>query len=234
MNGIAEKLASPKQLKWLRDLLEDKDFSDFPEDWRKACDRIREMFNGCAAAGYEAPDLNTYIVANDGIPLTHNDFQKLLPKLQAAPKAKKAIHDEQATKNKALIDGYYLRDGVYYRVVHNRSKTKQYAQRMKFLMSLEEAKAKAGQGVKGKVFKWEYAPGAIYKLAPNMLVTNTDLTEQFGGLYSACCECGALLNDPLSVALNIGPVCGGRVFGEEWKGMLKEAKGILKAKAQLS
>lgn len=224
MNGTMEKLASPKQLKWLRDLLNDKDYSTFPEDWRKVCDRLKGLFDKCVEEGYEAQSLNTFIVANDGDPLTHNDFQKLLPKLQAAGKATKAIHNAEKAE---LVDGYYLKDGVYYRVVHNRAGTKQYAARMKFLMDQEEAKALAGTGVKAKVFKWDYAPGAIYKLEPGMLVTNADLTEAFGGLYSACCECGALLNDPLSVKLNIGPVCGGRVFGEEFKGMLKEAKASL-------
>ena len=224
MNGTMEKLASPKQLKWLRDLLEDKDYSEFPEDWRKVCDRLKGMFAKCAQEGYEPMSLNVWIVANDGSPLTHNDFQKLLPKLQAAGKAAKAIHNAEKAE---LVDGYYQKDGVYYRVIHNRAGTKQYAQRMKFLMTVEEAKAKAGKGIKGKVFKWDYAPGAIYKLEPSMKVENTNLTTQFGGLYSACCECGALLNDPLSVALNIGPVCGGRVFGEEFKGMLKEAKANL-------
>lgn len=232
---MSEKTASPNQLKWLYDLLNDKDTSAWPEDWAKTADRLRELFAKCISDGYEANSLNTYIVSGNGDPLTHEDFQKLLPKLQAAPKAKSAIHDEQAAlpdtvgqaKGNKLADGYYCHKSEYYRVVHNRAGTNQYAQIMVFLMDAETAKALAGTGQKGNVFKWEYRQGAIYKLNPAELVTNTDLTDAFGGLYSACCQCGALLNDPLSVKLNIGPVCGGRVFGEEFKGMLKKAKADL-------
>lgn len=84
MNDI--KIASPKQLKWLKDLLTERDFSAFPADWVAVCERLIILFARCITEGYEAASLNVYLAANDGQPLTHDDFQRLLVKLQAAPK----------------------------------------------------------------------------------------------------------------------------------------------------
>lgn len=204
---MTEKLASPKQLKWLRDLLRDRDYNEFPVAWVAWCDKIKLGFEKCEADG--------------GTPLTHEDFQKVLPKLQAAGKAVNAINKPKPAE---LEDGFYHTNGAYYRVVHNRQGTRQYAMKMVFLMNQARAKALAGTGKKAKVFRWSYAPGAINKLEPAMLVEDNNIKAAFGGLYSACCCCGALLNDPLSVELNIGPVCGERLFGDFWKGMLVEAK----------
>jgi hypothetical protein len=56
--------------------------------------------------------------------------------------------------------------------------------------------------------------------------------QQFGALYSCCCICGADLNDEVSVALGIGPWCGGREFGEPFKVMVKTTRKEIKAKAK--
>lgn len=225
-NGTIVKPASFKQLKWLRDLLEQHDYSAFPADWRDYCDYLREAFKRCEAEGNEPGSLNVWLAAEDKDAVTADSFRTLLEQLQKAPKAAKKVA-AQADSDAATEDGYYLHGDQYFRVVHNRAGTNQYAHRMQFLMTPEKAAALAGQGVKAKVFKWVYAPGAFTKLKASEKMEPSELTESFGGLYSACCECGALLNDPLSVHLGIGPVCGGRVFGEEFKGMLKEAKAAV-------
>lgn len=216
MNGLAVKAASEKQLKFVRDLMADRDTEAFiaglPVPWQIIYEGIRAD----TLDFYAGPDVSKFI-----------DALLKLPKAEAAVHIPRRI---QAKKPAALEDGFYLHGGTYYRVVHNRAGTNQYAMRMKFLLTIEEAKALAGTGAKRKVFKWVFAPGSILAMKPEEHVTNTDLTSQFGGLYSACCECGALLNDPLSVELNIGPVCGARVFGEVWKGMLVEAKAAVEAK----
>jgi hypothetical protein len=88
MNGTIVKPASAKQLKWLRDLLEAKDYSGFPEDWQKVCDSMRKMFADLADEGYEPGSMNVRLIADEREPITHDDFQRLLTKLQAAPNAK--------------------------------------------------------------------------------------------------------------------------------------------------
>lgn len=58
-----------------------------------------------------------------------------------------------------------------------------------------------------------------------------DEAREFGSLYGQCCMCLRVLTDELSVHLGIGPVCGGREFGETFKFMLKEAKALADASA---
>jgi hypothetical protein len=48
--------------------------------------------------------------------------------------------------------------------------------------------------------------------------------KAFGALYGMCCNCGRLLTNEVSIYLGIGPVCGGRQFGGEFKFMISEAK----------
>lgn len=59
-------------------------------------------------------------------------------------------------------------------------------------------------------FEFTYAAGAVYRLTPAMRMT-LDEAKAFGIRFGVCCVCGAHLKDATSVALGIGPVCGGRV-----------------------
>ena len=57
---------------------------------------------------------------------------------------------------------------------------------------------------------FEYDSGAIRGITPDHRVTLEE-AQQFGHAYGVCCNCGALLTDPKSVAAGIGPICAGRV-----------------------
>lgn len=59
-----------------------------------------------------------------------------------------------------------------------------------------------------------------------------DEARQFGALYSCCCMCGETLSNELSIALGIGPWCGGREFGGEFKVMVKTERKRIKAEAK--
>ena len=228
MTSKEQMLASPKQLKWLKSLIK-REWTDFDEKWVPRLEQIEATFAVCEAQGYDPDMINILLASQDQKQITMAGFDYLLERLNGKPFRKTEGGQQLSLGDEAPAteDGYYKHDGTYFRVVHNRAGTNQYAHRMKFLMSPEEAKALAGTGTKAKVFTWVYAPGVFGKLKANEMVEDQTLTEAFGGLYSACCRCGALLNDPLSVKLNIGPVCGGRVFGEKFKGMLKQAKAEL-------
>lgn len=47
---------------------------------------------------------------------------------------------------------------------------------------------------------------------------------EFGKLYGRCIICGRTLTNELSIALGIGPVCGDREFGGQFKFMIEQAK----------
>jgi hypothetical protein len=61
-----------------------------------------------------------------------------------------------------------------------------------------------------------------------------DEARQFGALYSHCCICGEHLENELSVALGIGPVCGGREFGGTFKVMVKTERKRIKDAAKVA
>ncbi|AHN84056.1 hypothetical protein GJ25_gp045 [Mycobacterium phage Hawkeye] len=72
-----------------------------------------------------------------------------------------------------------------------------------------------------------YAPGAIKDIRPDHKLSYEDAKE-FGVLYGTCVCCGRTLTDELSIALGIGPICGGRQFGGEFKQLVKDTRKLLK------
>jgi len=103
MNGTITKPASPKQLKWLRDLLTQHDYSGFPADWRDYCDYIRRAFELCEGEGYEPTSLNTWLVADGRDEVSRAAFDTLLPRLQAAPKKTGASQDDSPMPNETEV-----------------------------------------------------------------------------------------------------------------------------------
>jgi hypothetical protein len=231
MNGTMTKPASYKQLKWLRDLLNTKDFSNFPADWRDYCDYIKEAYTRCEGEGYEPGSLNVWLVANDKDEVTHQTFQTLLPKLQEANKVQKPlagdIHvDGQADPVSpiATMDGVFKKGDTFYKLKWTRKTNKLWAHRLVFLMTPEQAKVAAAAGSKEHAVKFKFAGSPqTLGIREDMKLSYEDM-KAFGALYNTCCECGRLLTNDLSVALGIGPVCGGRMFGGEFKFMISEAK----------
>ena len=67
----------------------------------------------------------------------------------------------------------------------------------------------------------------LKSLTPAMKLTYED-AKQFGVIYGVCCACARTLTDELSVYLGIGPVCGQREFGGDFKFKIKEAKEATK------
>lgn len=230
MNEIKE--SSPKQLKWLRDLLNSKDYGSFPADWRGWCDTIREQANLWVAAGHDAGTLNTALEIQGRIPVSHNDFQRILPKLQEAPPAKVAIPGlpgVMVDKPPAEIeDGVYKVGQTIFKV--KRSKTgKQWAHKL----VLEEPDCGGcanGEPCGGPGAGCPWTAKFIYAgtVARNGITPEHKLTyelaKEFGALYGVCCCCGRLLTNELSIYLGIGPVCGDREFGGEFKFLVNKAK----------
>jgi hypothetical protein len=223
-NGTMVKQASAKQLKWLRDLLNDKDYTSFPADWQKVCDAIKARFATLDADGYGPEAINVDLITEGKDPITHDDFQRLLPKLQAAPKVAKAGGAVQESDSPiATTDGIFKKGDTFFKLRFAKT-GKLWAHRLVFLMTPEQAKAAAAAGSKDHAVKFKFA-GSPQNLGirEDMKLTYEDM-KAFGALYNTCCECGRLLTNDLSVALGIGPVCGGRLFGGEFKFMISQAK----------
>lgn len=63
----------------------------------------------------------------------------------------------------------------------------------------------------------------LYSLTPEMKLS-LEQSRDFGALYGTCCICSRTLTNELSIALGIGPVCGDREFGGEFKFMVDAKK----------
>lgn len=58
-------------------------------------------------------------------------------------------------------------------------------------------------------WSFEYAPGAVRKLAEDTLLTIEE-AKSFGKLYGSCAVCGRTLTDEASISAGIGPICAKR------------------------
>lgn len=156
-------------------------------------------------------------------PLTRKGASNMIGWLSGLPKkatAKAAPAAPAKQERVELEDGMYMVDGTFYKVQHAvHGSGNQYAKQA-FITDL-------GDGDFSVSF--EYARGAIAKIRPEHKLTY-EQAKEFGALYGTCCRCGKTLTDELSIALGIGPVCGGREFGGEFKAILKAAKLELKGK----
>lgn len=80
-------------------------------------------------------------------------------------------------------------------------------------------------------YSWNYEQtpkGAIHKLhSADKLVMSLEEAREFGATFNYCGICGRELNNPISVKLGIGPVCGNREYGEEFKLIEKEARILI-------
>lgn len=55
---------------------------------------------------------------------------------------------------------------------------------------------------------------------------------RFGAEIGACSNCGRRLTNRISRELSIGPICGGRMFEDEWKQMEREARAAIIARGE--
>lgn len=220
------KPASPKQLKWLYDLLKKHDTSGWPEEWAATADRLRDAFDEIGAHDYPPEELNQELAGKGGVPLSMEDFHRLLPKLQTSP----IIRKNTAPKNPPSVDGIYAKGAKFYKVYWNNERNRLLA---KEIVLISEAESPSEQWPDGKPAVSEL----VYRGVAERFVTADDIYQPtleealaFGPTYGRCGLCGRPLNDEVSVKLGIGPVCGGREFGDKFKTMHKIAKAELESK----
>ena len=93
--------------------------------------------------------------------------------------------------------GFYLRDGVVYRVVKSRSSSNHYAKRLDPTTG-----------------RFEYAAGVIRTLTESDELS-PEAAANLGHQYGICVCCGADLTDPESIERGIGPVCYRNLVGRK-------------------
>jgi hypothetical protein len=147
-----DKPASPKQLKWLRDLLNQRSWVNFPEGTHYArVWTIHNAFETITAKGYEPAAINVHLATIGAKPITMAGFRYMLDKLQDAPikvVSEQVIGEmaEIAEMNTVRIpgtdivvqkppvtvaveDGMYKVGDTFYKVKHSQNK-KQWAHRL--------------------------------------------------------------------------------------------------------
>lgn len=96
-------------------------------------------------------------------------------------------------------EGYYHLDETVYHVVTSKA-GRPYAKKL-VISNPGSDKAKG---------RWEYAPGAVYKLQ-EMTPLTVDVAVSYGKKFGACMICGRTLTNPVSIEAGIGPICSGRL-----------------------
>ena len=85
---------------------------------------------------------------------------------------------------------------------------RQYAKK---LVVLQEAmRDEEGDILEAGAIRFEYAPGAIFKIQPEWRMTMEQATA-FGALYGTCVRCGKTLTKEKSINRAMGPVCAGKI-----------------------
>lgn len=132
-------------------------------------------------------------------------FVKRHATVGASTVAHQPVQETTSQSPKASVaapEGFYLKDGEYYKVVLNRAGTRKYAR----ILELVE--------VDGKVKPhWVYNPaakGMVYQLTETDRITK-EQAKAFGDLHHHCMCCGKELTVPLSVERGVGPVCWKRL-----------------------
>lgn len=112
-------------------------------------------------------------------------------------------NDDGSTSDSVKVTqpGVYEKDGTVYVVKWNKGKTKLYAKQIRELNSTRITEA--GTVVE---IEFDYAPGAVYKLAPDDKMP-LDKAKEYTIRYGRCIVCGRDLKKAESVERGIGPIC---------------------------
>jgi len=143
------------------------------------------------------------------------------------PVAWDIIKANQPAKDE-LEDGMYRRvrehDNTIYKVYHTQT-GQQVAKRLVVEEMADDYNVRSEGDI--ATISWKYVGKyPLQFISPDDRMTMADAAE-FGRIYGACCICGAVLTNELSIALGIGPICGDREFGGEFKQIVSAAKLVM-------
>lgn len=119
--------------------------------------------------------------------------------------ARIASPERKVNADKVTEVGFYLHDGVAYKVVSSKTSGRLYAKKV----------TKGG---------FVYDGGAIFKLSASELMTAEEV-RVWSRNCGICANCSAELSDPISVEIGLGTHCGPSILGSEaYKAARKAAK----------
>lgn len=145
------------------------------------------------------------------------DVDALVLRMIAANKEMRLVHgftlayvDELIGRRDAeLVEGIYRFEDQTYKVQRSKGSGRLYAKVFR-TFDADEAAAYAESHAKPRAGAFEYATGAMRRLRPEHKLT-LEQAKAYGRELVFCVVCGANLENEVSRAAGIGPVCGGRV-----------------------
>jgi len=207
-----ERVASQKQLNYIRDLSQKKDLSSLapeqvasleqPEEFwqeettRLSFDKAKRMLDKMIPL----PNKPRETIVKEGIE-TSTDLSGLPPGRYALPKAGTGLEDNE------------LR---FYQCWESRDKA---AKRIYVMFGPYESKLPVDAQI--KIAKMIIKAGI------------RECAIRYGMEIGECSNCGRRLTNRISRELSIGPICGGRMFGEqEWKAEVKAKRAEIRARGE--
>jgi len=207
-----ERVASQKQLDYIRDLIQKQDLTSFTQEQRDALEQPEEFWvEETTRLSFEKarrildlliplPRKPRETIVSEGVE-TSTALSGLPPGRYALPKAGTELEDNE------------LR---FYQCWESRDKQ---AKRLYVMFGPSQGKL---------------PPDAQNKIAKMILKEGIrECAIRFGMEIRHCSNCGYRLTNRISRELGIGPVCGGRMFGEsEWKSEVKAKRAEIIARGE--
>ncbi len=131
----------------------------------------------------------------------HQRYGSLTERQQAAAEKMRTEANARNEGNapQPVVDpepGFYVVDGIFYRVQFNRDETRVY-----------------GKMYRNEEKHWEYSGRKYFGLLTADNKVTVEDAAKFGHAHGVCLMCGRTLTDPASVAQGIGPVCITKIDG---------------------
>jgi hypothetical protein len=176
-NQQPTRLASDKQMTFVRSLIDQRDLS-----------------------GLSAEDARRVDIVRQGVTPSAKGVSALIDTLNAQPR----ITTARDAKGTELEDGFYVLGDDVYKVVHAvHGSGNQYA---KILVKTPGWTPGCGE----KPGRFEYAPGAVTRIARDGHKMTREDGARLGKLYEMCIRCGATLTREDSIERFMGRVCYGK------------------------
>lgn len=203
--------ASMNSINYLRDLSKQRVWTgavaELPAPWQTL---FSDIIHEASTGPFAQKDVSKFIDMLKGCPKSHGTKEQA--NCPAAPAVLKELEDGM----------YKTPDGNIYKVYHTVHGNNQQVAKQLVVDNPEHMIDDEPIG-KAKVH-FEYMGKAPLKgISPADRLTVHDAIE-FGKLYGTCAICGRTLTNELSIAIGIGPICGGREFGDDFQFLIDQAK----------
>lgn len=160
----------------------------------KSLIQTRELSTDLATLIQESPELKD---------LTKAQASKVIDRLVKMPKLAAEKSTVQSVSVTTLEEGFYVLNGEVLKVTPNKAGTRMYAKRWEDCLGNALVLDEQNKGTTGS---WNYAPGMVRELTPDMKMSLED-AKFFTGIWKQCVRCGAKLTATQSVEQGIGPIC---------------------------